>query len=82
MTVNGEPVWTFSGSWCMEGNRITWHYTRSSLALLDSHRQETDDILPVTSETLAYPSLNRDSVSTLHASLLLHRSRLTDTTPA
>jgi hypothetical protein len=65
MTVNGEVVWTYGGTWTLEDSRITWHYSRSSLALLDVHRQETDEILSVTDETLTYRSLNRDSVSTL-----------------
>jgi hypothetical protein len=65
MTVNGEVVWTYGGTWTLEGSRITWHYSRSSLALLDIHRRETDEILSVTDETLTYRSLNRDSVSTL-----------------
>jgi hypothetical protein len=65
MTVNGEVVWTYGGTWTLENSRMTWHYSRSSLALLDVHRQETDEILSVTDETLTYRSLNRDSVSTL-----------------
>jgi hypothetical protein len=65
MTINGEVVWTYGGTWTLEGSRITWHYSRSSLELLDIHRQETDEILSVTDETLIYRSLNRDSVSTL-----------------
>jgi hypothetical protein len=65
MTVNGEVVWTYGGTWMLEDSRMTWHYSRSSLALLDVHRRETDEILSVTDETLTYRSRNRDSVSTL-----------------
>ena len=65
MTVNGEVVWTYGGTWTLEGSRITWHYARSSLALLDVHRRETDEILSVTDGTLTYRSLHRDAVSTL-----------------
>jgi hypothetical protein len=65
MTVNGEVVWTYGGTWTLEDSHITWHYSSSSLALLDVHRRETDEILSVTDETLTYRSLNRDSISTL-----------------
>lgn len=65
MTINGEVVWTYGGTWTLEDSRMTWYYSRGSLALLDIHRRETDEILSITDETLTYRSLNRDSVSTL-----------------
>jgi hypothetical protein len=65
MSIKNETVWTFGGDWTLAGNRLTWHYTRSSLTLLETHRTETDEILSVTDDTLTYRSGSRGTVSTL-----------------
>lgn len=65
MTINNETVWTYGGSWALEGSSITWHYTQSSLTLLESDRSETDEILSLGDDTLTYRSGSRGSVSTL-----------------
>jgi hypothetical protein len=65
MSVNSEIVWTWGGDWTLAGNRLTWHYTRSTLTLHESHRSETDEILSVSDDTLTYRSGSRGSVSTL-----------------
>ena len=65
MTINNDVVWTYGGNWTLAGNRLTWHYTRSSLTLLEAHKTETDEILSVSDDTLTYRSGSRGSVSTL-----------------
>jgi hypothetical protein len=65
MTVNNGIIWTWDGNWTLAGNRLTWHYTRSSLTLHENHRSETDEILSVTEDTLTYRSGSRGSINTL-----------------
>ena len=65
MSINNDIVWTYAGNWTLAGNRLTWHYTRSSLTLHEAHRTETDEILSVTDDTLTYRSGSRGAISTL-----------------
>ena len=65
MTINNDVVWTYGGKWTLAGNRLTWHYTRSSLTLHEAHKTETDEILSVSDDTLTYRSGSRGSVNTL-----------------
>ena len=65
MSINGEVAWTYGGNWALDGNNITWHYTKSSLTLLESRQTETDEILSVDENTLTYRSGSRDAISTL-----------------
>lgn len=65
LSINGEPVWQYSGTWELEGNRITWEYLESSIILLQEDKADIDEVLSVTGDTLTYRSLRRDTVSTL-----------------
>jgi hypothetical protein len=65
MAINGEVVWTYSGDWTLEGSRITWRYTRSSLTLHEAHRTEHDEILSLDADTLTYRSGSRGTISSL-----------------
>ena len=66
LSINNEPVWNYSGTWKLEGNRITWEYLKSNLVLLQEDKAETDEILSVTDETLTYRSVRRGTANTLH----------------
>jgi len=66
LAVNGVQVWSYSGTWSLQGNRITWHYTASSLALLAEDRAEVDELLAVDGTVLRYRSGRRGSTHTLH----------------
>jgi hypothetical protein len=65
MAINNETVWSYGGTWALEGSSITWHYTQSSLALLEAHKTETDEILSLSDDSLTYRSGSRGSISTL-----------------
>lgn len=65
LSINSEPVWQYSGTWGLAGNRITWKYLKSNLVLLEVDKAETDEILSVTDETLTYRSVRRGTVNTL-----------------
>jgi hypothetical protein len=65
LSVNSEPAWQYSGTWELEGNRITWEYLKSSIILLQEDKADIDEILSVTDDTLTYRSLRRGTVSTL-----------------
>jgi hypothetical protein len=65
MAINGEVAWTYGGDWTLEGSRITWHYTRSSLTLHEAHRTESDEILSLDADTLTYRSGSRGTISSL-----------------
>lgn len=66
LSINNEPVWNYSGTWKLEGNRITWEYLKSNLVLLQEDKAETDEILSATDEALTYRSGRRGTVNTLH----------------
>ena len=65
MTINNVPAWQYSGTWTLEGNRITWVYVESNIILLQEDKADTDEILSVTDESLTYRSLRRGEESTL-----------------
>ena len=65
MTINNVPAWQYSGTWTLEGNRITWVYVESNIILLQEDMADTDEILSVTDESLTYRSLRRGEESTL-----------------
>ena len=65
MTINSVPAWQYSGTWTLEGNRITWVYVESNIILLQEDMADTDEILSVTEESLTYRSLRRGKESTL-----------------
>lgn len=65
MTINAAPVWQYSGTWELSGNRVTWVYLESSTILLQEDKADTDVILSVTDEAMTYRSLRRGKESTL-----------------
>jgi hypothetical protein len=50
--VNGRTFWTYSGTWEVNGNQLTWHYETSSLVLADSAKADIDDIVALDAEKL------------------------------
>ncbi len=68
MTVAGNVVWDYSGNWYLEGNLITWFYTRSTPPLMLVDETEVDEIVAVDSEKLTYRSGKRDVLETLYRS--------------
>jgi hypothetical protein len=66
MTVAGNVVWSYSGNWYLDGNLITWFYTRSTPALMLADETEVDEIVSVDSEKLVYRSGKRDVLETLY----------------
>ena len=65
MMINDAPVWQYSGTWELEGNRVTWVYLESSTILLQEDLADTDVILSVTDKAMTYRSLRRGKESTL-----------------
>jgi hypothetical protein len=66
MTVAGNVVWSYSGNWYLDGNLITWFYTRSTPPLMLVDETEVDEIISVDSEKLVYLSGKRDVLETLY----------------
>jgi hypothetical protein len=66
MTVTGNVVWRYSGNWYLDGNLITWFYTRSEPPLMLADETEVDEIVSVDSEKLVYRSGKRDVLETLY----------------
>jgi hypothetical protein len=65
MTINDAPVWQYSGTWELEGNRVTWVYLESSTILLQEDMADTDVILSVTENAMTYRSVRRGKERTL-----------------
>ncbi len=54
--MDGKEFWTFSGTWEVQGNEITWHYDKSSRALADAAKTDTDEIISVDAEKMVLRS--------------------------
>jgi hypothetical protein len=50
--VNGKIFWTYSGTWEVNGNQLTWHYEESSRALPESAKMDVDEIVALDAEKL------------------------------
>ncbi len=50
--VDGRVFWTYSGTWEVNGNQLTWHYETSSLTLAESAKADIDDIVALDAEKL------------------------------
>ena len=50
--VNGRIFWTYSGTWEVSGNQLTWHYEISSPALPEAGKTDIDDIVALDAEKL------------------------------
>lgn len=50
--MNHKPFWSYAGNWSLNGNQLIWTYTQSSIALPETARVDTDEILSVDDHTL------------------------------
>jgi len=66
LAVPDRKTWTYSGSWHLAGNKITWEYKDSSLVLLNEDKADTDVILFLDSSELRLHSKNKEATTTLH----------------
>jgi hypothetical protein len=51
-SVDGPSFWTFSGTWEVKGDEVTWHYENSSRPLPESAKDDVDRIVSVDGATL------------------------------
>ena len=51
-SVEGRAFWTFSGTWEVSGDEITWHYENSSRPLPESAKSDVDRIVSADGATL------------------------------
>ena len=51
-SVEGHSFWTFSGTWEIKDDEVTWHYENSSRPLPESAKDDVDRIVSVDSATL------------------------------
>ena len=55
-SVEGRPFWTFSGTWEVKDDEVTWHYENSSRPLPESAKDDVDRIVSVDGATLVLVS--------------------------
>ena len=53
---DGKSVWNYSGTWELDGTRLTWHYENSSRPLSDLAKNDIDDIALVDGKQLVLVS--------------------------
>jgi hypothetical protein len=51
-SVDGRSFWSFSGTWEVKGDEVTWHYENSSRPLPESAKDDVDRIVSVDGATL------------------------------
>ena len=66
LAVTGMKTWTYSGTWRLSDNRITWEYKDSSLVLLNEDAADTDVILFLDSSELRLLSENKETTTSLY----------------
>ena len=44
-SVEGRSFWTFSGTWEVNGDELTWHYENSSRPLPEAAKKDVDRIV-------------------------------------
>jgi len=66
LAVTDRKTWTYSGTWRLAGNRITWEYKDSSLVLLNEDAADTDVILFLDSSELRLHSENKAATTSLY----------------
>ncbi len=54
--VNGQPFWTFEGTWTLIGADLTWIYGKSSRPLPAEARVDTDELIALDDKTLVLKS--------------------------
>ena len=52
VSVNGNVVWEYSGSWSLAGNVLTWNYEVSSRPLPESAKVDTDEVVSAAPDKL------------------------------
>ncbi len=50
--LNHEAFWAYSGTWSLEGNKLYWRYTASSIPLPEEDRTDSDEVSSVDDRTL------------------------------
>lgn len=55
-SVNGRIFWTYSGTWEVNGNQLTWRYETSSPVLPEAAKTDIDDIVALDAEKLVLSS--------------------------
>lgn len=43
--IAGQRVWTYAGSWRLDGNLLVWNYDQSSRPMPESMKTDTDEIV-------------------------------------
>jgi hypothetical protein len=56
MTLEGKPFMDYSGTWELDGAKLTWHYERSSRPLPEAAKMDVDDIVRVDPDQLVLVS--------------------------
>ena len=54
-STNGNPIWTYDGTYTLKGNELTWTYLNSSTPM-PPNMQDTDVILSVDDQIYTYKS--------------------------
>jgi hypothetical protein len=54
--VQGNDFWSYSGSWELSENQLTWHYENSSRPLSEAMKTDIDDIVSVDGDRLVLNS--------------------------
>ena len=55
--VQGNDFWTYSGTWDLKENELTWHYENSSRPLPEAMKTDIDDIVSVDGNRVVLSSL-------------------------
>ncbi len=54
--VDGQPFWTYEGTWTLTGNDLTWTYVKSSRPIPNEARVDTDELIALDGNTLTLRS--------------------------
>jgi hypothetical protein len=57
-TARGRPTWTLSGRWSVQGTRVLWQYTESSMPIPAAMREDTNEILRLTDRQLVVKEMD------------------------
>ena len=56
ITLEGKPFMDYSGTWELDGAKLTWHYEKSSRPLPEAAKTDIDDIVRVEPDQLVLVS--------------------------
>lgn len=54
--VNHKVIWSYGGTWVLQGKELVWTYTQSSIQLPEAAKTDTDVIVSLDSGTLVVQS--------------------------